>query len=113
VREVGGVTREEQETRQTNSEGRGGDGGVRGDMLGLLPHASCLLRPALLTEGHLLAGLLSAAIDLTLPRPVFAQSLLGVVGVIKVNLRDLGLDKSPYTPMNKNSISTSSFRRLP
>lgn len=70
---------------------------------------SCLLRPALLTEGHLLARRLPAAVDLTLPRPIFTKSLLGVVGVIKVNLRDLSLDESPHAPMNERALARVDF----
>lgn len=69
----------------------------------------CLLRPTLFTKGHFLASLFAAAVDFALPPPVLAQSKLGVAGVVKVDLGDLGLDESPHGPVTSLAISMGSI----
>lgn len=68
----------------------------------------CLLRPALLAEGHFLAGFRSAAVDFALPGEVLAQSELGVAGVVEVDLGNLGLNECPHAPVMLLLVSTGS-----
>lgn len=59
----------------------------------------CLLRPALLTKRNFLVAGLAGAVEFALPGPVFTETELSVVGIVEVDLRDLGLNKCPYTPI--------------
>lgn len=59
----------------------------------------CLQRPALFTERHFFTGLLATTVHLPLPCPVLTQSCFGVASVVEVDLRNLGLDEGPHTPV--------------
>src|SRR6187551_1573051 len=59
---------------------------------------SLLLRPALLPQAQFLALGRALAALLGLPGPVLAQALLGVAGVVEVDLRDARLDERPDAP---------------
>ena len=59
----------------------------------------CFLRPSSLSQGHLFSRLGSTAVLFTAPGVVFSETVLSVRGVVKVDLRDLSLDKSPDSPV--------------
>lgn len=60
---------------------------------------SLLLRPPPLAQRHLAPLALAGARALGAPGPVLAQAHLGVVGVVKVDGRDGGLDEGPDAPV--------------
>lgn len=62
------------------------------------PGRLCFLRPSSLAKGHFCAFLGSTAVLFAAPGVVFTEAVLGVGGVVEVDLGDLCLDKCPDAP---------------